>query len=153
MGELSWCIDALAERSDETSGSLALAAALARRHGRTRCFEAAKAAAEADALAAIERDDSIWQDMSDEEIDRFLPDARYHMTLILAACYANVVVLEHLHECPESNSELSALVHGIVFAVVRQTADPTGTSWFGANWPDDGLWEPGPPDEGWPDAG
>lgn len=150
IGELSWCIDILGERTREIGNSVAVGAALARRHGRSKAFEAATNAAFADAEAAIAAQDSLWVDMSDEEIEYFLPEARYVMGVILNACYGHMVVLEHLVDCDGIDPDLSAQIHATVLSVVRQTAYPTGTPWPHQDWPwPHQDWQ----DPGWSDAG
>ena len=148
IGELSWCIDALADRRHEIAYSVAVAAALARRHGRSKAFEAATSAAFADAEAAITAQDSLWVDMTDEEVEYNLSEARYLMGVILNACYGHTVVLEHLVDCDGIDPDLSSQVHATVLAVVRHAAYPTGTPWPDPCWIDADQ-----PDPGWSDAG
>jgi hypothetical protein len=148
IGELSWCIDALADRRHEIANSIAVAAALARRHGRSEAFEAATVAAFADAEAAITTQDSLWVDMTIEEIEHYLSEARYLMGVILNACYGHTVVLEHIVDCDGIDPVLSSQVHATVLSVVRQVAYPTGAPWPDPGWPATDW-----PDAGWPDAG
>jgi hypothetical protein len=153
IGELSWCIDALADHRHEIANSVAVAAALARRHGRSKAFEAATAAAFADAEAAITEQDSLWVDMTNEEVEYNLSEARYLMGVILNACYGHTVILDHLADCDGIDPDLSSLVHATVLSVVRQAAYPTGTPWLDPCWPDPCWPDPCWPAADWPDAG
>lgn len=150
IGELSWCIDILGDRSNEIGKSTAVAAALARRHGRSKAFEAAATAAHGDAGAALTAQDSLWVDMSDEEVEYFMPEARYVLEVILNACYGHMVVLEHLVDCDGIDADLSAQIHATVLSVARQAAHPTGPPWPHEDWPWPRQHWQGP---GWSDAG
>lgn len=152
-GEISWCIDILADRTHEIGNSVAVAAALARRHGRCKAFDAATTVAFDDADAAITTQDSLWVDMTNEEIEYFLPEARYVMGVVLNACYGHMVVLEHLVDCDGIDPDLSAHIHATVLSVVREAAYPTATPWPESSWPDTDWLDADWPDAGWPDAG
>ncbi|MCZ7631509.1 MAG: hypothetical protein M5U19_21725 [Microthrixaceae bacterium] len=119
----------LSDRRHEICASVAIAAALARRHGRSAAFEAATTAALEDANQAITVHDSLWVDMTDEEIEYLLPEARHLMGIILTGLYGHMVVLEHLVGCEGIDAELSSHVHATVLSVVRHAAYPAGASW------------------------
>lgn len=162
MGELSWCLDALADRFAEIGHLVAVAAALARRLGRTPAFEAALEAAVADGEAAMTRADSLWVDMTDEEVDYLLPHARHHMGLVLRACYGHMVVFEELAELDGIDTDLVCSIQGTVMSVVRCVAHPghtwsddqgPGDGWVDESWVDESWVDEDRPDEGWTDVG
>lgn len=150
MGELSWCLDALAEHFEGIGHLVAVSAALARRVGRSAALEAAIEAATSDGEAAITLHDSMWVDMTDEEVDYLLPHARHHMELVLRACYGQMVVLEELAELDAIDRDLMCAVLGTVMSVVHCAAHPGGTR-SGHPWSQDRPYKEWP-DDAWSDV-
>ncbi len=125
QGYLSWCIDDLGDHRDEIGHHMAVAAALARRHGRSTYFDEAARTGIADGEHAIGPYDSIFVGVTRSETDRLLPHARAALSGILGPCYGLLAVREFLEE------PMRSLVHDVVHDVCADT-QWSSDAWFDA---------------------
>jgi hypothetical protein len=97
-GRLTWCIDYLEGRRSEVGRAIGVAAALARRHGRSVAFEAAESAGRRDADTWIDPGDGLFRNLGQQSAQDALPLVRHIVGFILGSLYGLLVVGDLLDE-------------------------------------------------------